>query len=784
MYEFGDQFKFSFDNAKANPECVYTGKNYRITVLTERLIRLEYSKEGKFIDNPTALVLQRNFPKPKFVVRQDEKTFILTTSYFELVYNKEKSFYGGKISPTSNLKINLLNTEKVWYYKHPEVRNYEANGTSNNKQKSLYSLDGFVSIDDSNTLVMNENGSFVKRNTNDIDIYVFLYNKDFYYCLNDYFMLTGYPPLIPRYALGTWWNKKESYTETEIAHFVKTAEINNIPISLFTLYNWNNGAYSYSNKYRDPKYIANYLHSKRIRLGLRIEDPVYIKKNTELHDKLKQYLQQDKSGNIPFNLYTERVIDAFLKILIHPLNNLGVDFYSLETHDKNNLDRLFLLKHYLFHDKVINDRMLIVGYNSKIAAHRYPVLYAGEEQVDWNSLKNIPFFNSSASNLGICFWSHDCGGTSGGIEDSELFVRYVQLLTFSPILRLGSDGGKYYKREPWKWGLKPSTITKEFINLRYKLIPYIYTEAYKYHKYGKPLIEPIYYNNPEMYDDPLYRNEYYFGSEIFVSPIVSKKDYIMNRVIHKIYIPEGTWYDFFSGKKYTGNKKYVSFYRDEEYPVFVKAGTIIPMSSNKTNDTNIPTNMEINIFPGESNTYSIYEDDGVTNNYKNEDYLITNVEFLYKKNNYSLTILPIKGKKGILPKVRNYKIRFNNTKTVAKVITYIGSNRINNYCYNDGTSLVIDINDVPTDMQLTVLCSGDNIEYDSIKIINDDISSIISDLPIKTIVKDRIDKIMFDKELPLKKKRIEIRKLGHGKDYLESKYINLFLKLLEYISEV
>ena len=784
MYEFGSQFKFDLDNSTANHECVYQGKHYRITVLTERLIRLEYSKEGKFIDNPTALVLNRNFTKPKFVVRQDDKLFLLSTPYFELVYAKERNFYGGKFSPTSNLKITLTNTEteKVWYYKHPEVRNYAANVKESNRQKSLYSIDGFVSIDDSKTPIIKSNGAFEERTGNNIDIYVFLYNKDFYSCLNDYFKLTGYPPLIPRYALGTWWNKKDSYNETEIAHFVKTAENNDVPISLFTLYNWDDSAYSYSDKYKDPKYISSYLHSKKIRLGLDIKVPEYIKKNTALYEKLSDYLEKDKWGNIPFNLYNERVVDAYLKILIHPLNNLGVDFYSIDAF--NDDFKLYLLKHYLYYDELYKDRILIVGEDAKIAAHRYSVLYAGEEKVDWNSLKDIPFFNSSASNLGICFWSHDCGGTSGGIEDNELFIRYTQLCTFSPIFRLGSEGGKYYKREPWKWGLKPSKIATNFMNLRYRLIPYIYTEAYKYHKYGKPLIEPIYYNNPEMYDDDLYRNEYYFGSEIFVSPIVSKKDPVMDRVIHKLYIPEGTWYDFFSGKKYTGNRKYVSFYKDEEYPVFVKAGTIIPMASNKLNDTGIPINMEINVFPGNSNTYSIYEDDGVTNSYKREEYLITNVEFLYRKNNYSLTILPIKGKKGIVPKIRNYKIRFNNTKTVAKVITYVASKRINNYCYNDGTSLVIEVNDVPTDMQLTVVCSGDNIEYDSYKIINDDIVSIISDLPIKTVVKERIDKIMFDKSLSIKKKRIEIRKLKHGKDYLESKYINLFLKLLEYISEV
>ena len=785
MYELGNQFKFSFEDAIANPECVVRGNKFRITVLTERLVRLEYSKTGNFVDSPSSLVLFRNFPKPEFAINQNNSDIEIVTNYFKLTYKKEKPFYGGIVQPSSNLRIELLNVEKkVWYYKHPEVRNYGANVSNTNTQKGLYSIDGFVSIDDSKNPIFKENGGFTTRSDDSIDIYVFMYNTDFYLCLSDYFKLTGYPPLIPRYALGTWWNKKDTYKEAEIARFIKTAEINGVPISMFTLYNWSNNAYGFDVSYKDPYSVSQYLHTKKIIFGLTIQDPVYIKRDMGLYSNLNNYLVKDKSGNIPFNLYNERVIDAFLKILIHPLNNIGIDFYSLDSYDKDNLDRLFLLKHYLFCDKNNGERSIIVGKNSKLAAHRYPILYAGEVNVDWKSLKEIPMFNSSASNIGVSFWSHDCGGTYGGIEDSELFIRYIQLLTFSPILRLGSEAGKFYKREPWKWGLKPAKIATDFINQRYKMIPYLYTESYKYHKYGKPLIEPIYYKNPEMYDDDLYKHSYYFGSEMFVSPIISKKDYVMNRVIHKLYIPEGTWYDYYSGKKYIGNKKYVSFYKDEEYPVFVKAGAIIPLSLNKYNDTSVPTNMEIDVFPGNSNSYSIYEDDGVTDGYKEGKYLISNIEFLYKKNNYSLTILPVKGVTGIAPKTRNYKIKFNNTKIVAKVLTYSGSDRIHNYSYSDDKTLIVEVNDVPTDKQLTVLCSGDNIEYDSIKIINDDIESIISDLPIKTVVKDRIDKIMFNPNLELKKKRIEIRKLGHGKDYLESKYIDLFLKLLEYIGEM
>ena len=104
MYEFGNQFKFSFENALSNPECVFKGAKYRITVLTERLVRLEYSKNGTFIDNPSSLVLFRKFDKPQFTVQESNSELIIETNYFKLIYRKEKNFYGGKITPSSSLK--------------------------------------------------------------------------------------------------------------------------------------------------------------------------------------------------------------------------------------------------------------------------------------------------------------------------------------------------------------------------------------------------------------------------------------------------------------------------------------------------------------------------------------------------------------------------------------------------------------------------------------------------------------------------------------------------------
>lgn len=793
MYNLGENFKFDMTKAFSNPECIFQGKKYRITVLTERLVRLEYSDTGIFEDRPTELVWYRNFPKPEFTVEEDRISLKITTKYFILNYIKEKPFQGSRVNPSNNLKISLVGSDRVWYYGHPEIRNYGASAykLSNDKnrrvQRSLYSLDGFASIDDSKSSVIFENGTFEKRNSKNIDTYVFLYNNAFYYCLTDYFYLTGYPPLIPRYALGNWWSKNEFYSDFDISHLINKFETNNIPISVLMLNKWHdNNSFNINEKYKNINTIINYLHNKNIKVGITLDNPKKFTKEDVCYQTLSKYLTPDKNGNIPFDLFNPRVVDAFLKLIIHPLNYVGVDFFDISTFDKDDLKRTTLLKHFLYFDvfKNSNQRKLVSAYNSTVASHRYSVLYAGESTVDWDTLKSIPSFNASASNIGVSFWSHDFGGTSKGIEDNELYTRFIQLGVFSPILKLGSESGKYYKREPWAWGIKTQKITTDFLNLRYKLIPYIYTESYKYHKYGKPIVEPLYYKYPNLYDDINYNSEYFFGSNFLISPITTKKDYVMNRVIHRLFMPEGIWYDYFSGKKYTGNKKYISFYKDEDYPVFVRAGSIIPMSTNKYNDTSIPKKLEIQVFPGASSTYSIYEDDGETSNYLNGEYTITNIEFVYQKNSYGLTILPVSGKSGVLPETRDYKIRFRNTKPASQVISYVNSQVTLNEYYKDGTDLIVEIKDVPTTSQLTLLCKGDDIEIEAIRIINEDIVSIISDLPIKTVVKEKIDSIMLSREYDLKKKRIEIRKLANGKDYLERKYIDLFLKLLEYINEV
>ena len=803
MYNLGEQFRVG-KNSYANPKSIIKGDKYRFTILTERLIRLEYNENGIFEDRATQNIFCRKFDVPKFDVMEDARMVTIVTDYFRLFYIKNSHFRGSRISPASNLKVEFLENvdsskpNRYWYYGMPEVKNYGAPGFDlfDKKKfvldKGLFSLDGFVTIDDSKSMIIDEDGLFYKNENDSIDLYLFVYLNDFSKCLQDYYSITGFTPLIPRYALGNWWNRNCKYNDDDLKDLITNFKEKKIPISTIILsHDWhlkngnrntNTGFTFNSFLFKNPLATIKYIHDNGIKLGLTIDPIEGLTSIDAVYNETVKYLQPGNDGVIPFNVFDARVIDVYLKFYIHQLDNMGVDFYFVDCNNKSRLSDIFILNHYQFYDmlKSINRRPLMYGYNTGICSHRYSVLYSGMSIVGWDTLRQIPLININSINKGITWWAHDIGGFHNGTEDNELFIRFVQLGTFSPILKLASETGKYYKREPWRWGVKAYDITKDYLQLRHRLIPYIYSEAYKLSRYGTPFLYPLYYTKPEMYDDPLYQNEYYFGSEFFVSPILTSKDYIMDRVIHKFFIPEGTWYDFITGKKFPGNRRYVSFFKDQEYPVFVRMGAIIPMASgDDIFSTRPPQNMEIQVFPGKSNNYLLYEDDGETNLYLNNNYVLTLIDYNYMPNNYTVIIRALEGKDGIIPPIRNYKFVFRNTKQADDVTIYKDYEEIPFVSYVDGPNFIVEVKNIPTfGHQLTVNCKGNDIEIDAVRLVNKDIEGIISDLQIKTEQKEQIDNIMFS-DLSIRKKRIAVRRLQNKK--LEKKFIQLCLKLLEYV---
>lgn len=801
MYNLGEQFNIDYQKALSDSNGIIKGEKYRITVMTERLLRLEYSENGKFEDRPTELALNRLFKVPKFEIKQDEYYIELATSYFKLSYVKNKNFKDGAINRGSNLKVKVIETDKTWYYGHPEAKKYNGsfvilpNKKNNNVlyRDGLYSIDGFATIDDSNSQVFLPTGTLKTKEERQIDIYLFAYGKDFDSAIKDYFELTGYPALIPRYALGNWWSKNDDYNDYSLKELLSNFEREEIPLSVLMLekgwhttnknqkissgFNWN------EELFKAPAGMINYLHKKGIKLGLSINPNDGFYKEESKYEELNKYIEADKNGVLPFNVFDPKTVDVYLKLLIHPLDEMGVSFYWLDCFDINKLKENWLLSHYHFKnmEKNNNKRPMIYSVNNLIAPHRYPVTYSGKTVVGWDALREMPKFILSGASSGVSFISQDIGGYFRGIEEPELYERFVELGVFSPIMKFGSDKGKYYKKEPWKWNIKSYEIVKDYLQLRYKLIPYLYSEAYRYHKEGVNLIEPIYYNYPETYDDKSFVNEYFFGSQLFVAPIIKEKDLLIDRSIQSFFLPDGIWYDLKSGKKFLGSRKYILFYEDDDYPVFARIGAIIPFADDSVYSSKNPESFDVHIFPGKTTSYNLYEDDGETNLYKQGEYLITSIQYSYAIDNYTVTIKALEGRSEVVPNKRNYKIRFRNTKQMDETTVYFNNEKLESKAYIDNLDFVVEVKNVPTIGQLTVNCKGNNVMMEAFRMMNDDIQGILNDLKIDTLLKEKLDAILFS-DRSVKKKRIEIRKLKSKG--LESKYVKIFLKLLEYISQV
>lgn len=804
MYDFGTGFHVNLEELKSKPEAIIEGQKYRMTVLTERLIRLEFSPSFIFNDLKTELVSFRNFDVPKFEKKEDEHFLEIETDYFKLSYSKEQDFKGTTFSPTKNLRVEVKNTNVVWYYGHPEARNYFGSNISSEvakkeqkENRGLFSLDGVVSFDDSENYRINELGSIEQPINGNRDIYLFVYNKDFGLCVQDYFKLTGLPSLIPRYALGNWWCKDTPYTDEDIKELIEHFEKNNIPLSVLLLdKDWHirntenltniQGGFTFNKDLiKDPKNLIDKLHMKGIRVGLQVNPNEGFYPHDEKYNEVKNFLEYENEGIISIDPLNPKMLDALLKFGLYPLEELGTDFFWNNYKEIENVHKLWVLNNYMF-NSIANDparRGMLLSRNSLKAAHKFPVLYAGESKVSWANFRSTPFFNLSASNIGTCWWSHDICGFNEGIEDPELYIRSVQLGVFSPILRFHASGGKYYKREPWKWDTNTRAVVSRYLRLRHKLTSYLYTEAYKYHKTGSMIFQPLYYYLPKVYDNDDYKIEYFFGSELLVAPIINKMNPIMKRTIHKFYLPEGVWYEFTTGKRYPGNKKYTSFYKEEDYPIFAKKGSIIPLSNkSNVNNTSNPTDIEIHVFPGQNNTYRLYEDDGISSLYKEGYYLITEIDYNYLPNNYTLIIRSIEGKTGIVPEKRNYKIRFRNTKYSDDVIVYFDSNQIEiKDKYVEENDFIVEIENVSTVGQLTINCKGKDIEIDAVHVISEDIDEILSDLQIETTMKEKIAEILFS-DLDYNQKRMKIIKLKRHN--LDKSFIKLFKEMLEYMQEV
>jgi alpha-glucosidase (family GH31 glycosyl hydrolase) len=242
------------------------------------------------------------------------------------------------------------------------------------------------------------------------------------------------------------------------------------------------------------------------------------------------------------------------------------------------------------------------------ADKRTTVHFTGDTSSNWQTLQfEAGYTPGESAATGLSAVSHDIGGFNGPSKLSDdLYVRWVQLGAFQPILRLH---GNHSDRLPWQYGDAARTAAEKFLNLREDLVPYTYTLAHEAADTGIPAVRATYLEYPDQagaYDAAA--REYFYGSDVLVAPVASPGA----TATTSVWFPPGQWTDYFTGKTYTGPSTQNVTTDWNSMPVFVKAGGIVPTrTDNVTNDVQNPlTKVTLNVTGGADGSYSLYEDDG------------------------------------------------------------------------------------------------------------------------------------------------------------------------------
>lgn len=660
------------------------GEKYRFLLLTPCLIRMEYREDGCFEDRPTQVVWNRQFERVDYRLVQKGEGFELFTERLHVTYT------GGEFSKNS-LNARAIGGQNpygaVWYYGEKTdnlggtARTLDDVDGACELEEGIISRSGCAVLDDSKTLILDENGWVLPRKGEGADIYLFAYGNDYKEALGDFYRLTGKTPMLPRFALGNWWSRYYAYTEESYKALITRFEKEKIPFSVGVVdmdwhlvdevdpkYGSSWTGYTWNKKYfPEPERFLAWLHEHGMKVSLNLHPASGIRAYEDCYLSIAEELgniDTDKEEPVDFDIASRKFLEAYFKCVLHPEEEKGVDFWWIDWQQGNTtkipgLDPLWMLNHYHYLDNARDGkRPMTFSRYACPGSHRYPVGFSGDTHVTWDSLDFQPYFTSTASNIGYGWWSHDIGGHMRGCKNNELALRWLQFGVFSPINRIHSSKSEFMGKEPWNYPVEISMIMGKFLRLRHRMIPYLYTMNHRAWAENLPLILPMYYENPMEGKAYEVKNQYIFGRDFLVAPITEENLPGLNRGKVHVWLPEGTYIDFFTGMIYSGGKE-LDMYRDiHSIPVLVKAGAIVPFTEEIQGEKFLknPDSLCIRVYAGAGGSFVLYEDDNETNAYLTGDSVATKMEFCWK--NGSFTVFPAEGNRALIPEKRSYTVKF------------------------------------------------------------------------------------------------------------------------------
>jgi alpha-glucosidase (family GH31 glycosyl hydrolase) len=653
----------------------------RFTILTPHIIRLEYDSTRRFVNNPSFVVINRDLPAVPFTKKVHGKWLIIKISKMELKYKIESGKFNAE-----NLQITYNQDAAhpiVW---KPGMRNNEnlkgtfrtldgMNGDTHIGdtiptpfENGLISRSGWNVLDDSNNFLFdNSKWAWVKeRNNPEIDWYFMGYGTNYKTALYDFTQIAGKIPLPPRYAFGYWWSRYWNYSDDELRTLIKRFKQYNIPMDVliidmdwhtagWTGYTWNKSLFPY------PEKFLQWLKEQHLKTALNLHPADGIAPKEEKYAEFAKAMDFDTAvhKNIPFEVADKKFMTNLFNIELDPLQKEGISFWWLDwqqwpfSKKIAGLSNTWWLNYCFFSqmEQQKKQRPLLYHRWGGLGNHRYQIGFSGDVVISWKSLAFQPYFTSTASNVLYGYWSHDLGGHWFGNvpEDQkkvnpEMYTRWMQYGVFSPIFRTHSTKDPRLNRVIWNFKGDYFQALYDAIYLRYALDPYIYTTAREAYDTGISLCRPMYYDYPKDDEAYTFKNEYMFGDNMLIMPITAPA--VNNLSTVKVWLPKGVdWYEWSTGTFFKGGQTIERKFLINEYPIYVKAGAIIPMYDKQVKNLQENSNdLIVKVFPGGSFKTKLYEDNGNNNDYQKTAYTFTTIQSEHEADStLKITIFPREG---------------------------------------------------------------------------------------------------------------------------------------------
>lgn len=490
-----------------------------------------------------------------------------------------------------------------------------------------------------------------------IDLFV-VASRDPSVIMAEYAGLTGRAELPPLWSFGYQQSHRTLASRDEILDEARTFREKKLPCDTMIYlgtgfcpsgWNTNNGEFEFNKKvFPDPKQMFDELHREHFKVALHV-----VIKSRSMHGTVRDACDSVKPVEEQPSCYWAKHRDIFA---------LGVDGWWPDEGDPlDGPSRLTRNRMYWEGPQLDrpNERPFALHRNGYPGMQRYgSFLWSGDVYSTWETLKtHIPVaINTGLS--GVPYWGTDIGGFVPTKEFSaELYLRWFQFAAFCPLFR--AHGRTWKLRLPWGWntgdpgplevsnyngGATPDAselhnaqvepICRKYLELRYRMLPYLYSAARECTVTGMPIIRALWLHYPDDHAAVTRGDEYLWGRDLLVAPVVEK-----GATSRNVYLPRGIWHDFWTGEHHEGGREIARPVDLETMPLFARAGAIVPLGPVKQYvEEVVDEPVTITVYPGADGSFLLYEDDGRSFNYRRGEWM--GVQMTWKDAAQTLSLRP------------------------------------------------------------------------------------------------------------------------------------------------